>query len=141
MTAPDNTKRQIIQAKYIIRQQMARIAELEALVENLRSAAGAHDVLRSIYSDANQPTGHRLKAAGLALGHESPPLKPVEPALELAAEPVIPLADLVAQRRARQERMEVEMAAAIEQDLKAAEAQSRERSRHNGNGLIENKRT
>jgi hypothetical protein len=49
-----------------------------AEVERLRSAASAHDVLKSIYSDANQPTGHRLKAAGLALGHESPPLKPAE---------------------------------------------------------------
>jgi hypothetical protein len=83
----DSIKAKLDEAKYVMRRQMARIAELEAEVARLRSAAGAHDVLRSIYTDTNQPTGHRLKAAGLALGHESAPLKPVEPPLELVAEP------------------------------------------------------
>jgi hypothetical protein len=106
MPIADSIKGQIAQAKYIIRQQMARIAELEAEVERLRSAAGAHDVLRSIYSDANQPTGHRLKAAGLALGHESPPLKPAEAPLDLVAtEEIEPLASVVARQRARADRM------------------------------------
>ena len=106
MTVADSIKGQITQAKYIIRQQMARIAELEAEVERLRSAAGAHDVLRSIYTDANQPTGHRLKAAGLALGHESPSLKPVEAPLDLVAEEVIePLSVVVERQRARANRI------------------------------------
>jgi hypothetical protein len=103
MTVADSIKGQITRAKHIIRQQMVRISELEALVEQLRTAANAHDVLRSIYSDANQPTGHRLKAAGLALGFESAPLKPTEAPLELTAEPTIPLADLVTARRKRQD--------------------------------------
>jgi hypothetical protein len=101
MTVANSIKAQIDNAKYIIRQQMARIAELEAEVERLRSAAGAHDVLRSIYTDANQPTGHRLKAAGLALGNESPSLKPVEATLELVAEVVEPLSVIVERQRAR----------------------------------------
>ena len=103
MAAPNSIKSQIEHAKYIMRQQMARIAELEEENARLRSAASAHDVLKAIYSDANQPTGHRLKAAGLALGVESPPLKPMEAPLELTAEPTIPLADLVAARRKRQD--------------------------------------
>jgi hypothetical protein len=108
MTVANSIKAQIDEAKHVIRRQMARIAELEAEVERLRSAAGAHDVLRSIYADANQPTGHRLKAAGLALGHESPPLKSVEPPLELTAEVIEPLADVVARQRARADRMQRE---------------------------------
>jgi hypothetical protein len=106
MTVADSIKAQLDEAKYVMRRQMVRIAELEAEVERLRSAANAHDVLKSIYSDANQPTGHRLKAAGLALGVESAPLKSVEPPLELIAEPVVPLAELVEQRRARQRELE-----------------------------------
>jgi hypothetical protein len=105
MTVADSIKAQIDEAKHVMRRQMARIAELEAEVERLRSAASAHDVLKSIYSDANQPTGHRLKAAGLALGHESPPLKPAEAPLELVAEPIEPLADIVARQRARCDRI------------------------------------
>jgi hypothetical protein len=101
MTVADSIKAQLDDAAYVIREQMERIAELEAEVERLRSAAGAHEVLRSIYADPNQPTGHRLKAAGLALGHESPPLKSVEPALDLVPEPSIPIAQLVDQQRAR----------------------------------------
>jgi hypothetical protein len=105
MTVANSIKAQIDEAKHVMRRQMDRIAELEAEVERLRSAAGAHDVLRSIYTDANQPTGHRLKAAGLALGHETPPLKSVEPPLELTAEPYEPLADVVARQRARADAM------------------------------------
>jgi hypothetical protein len=108
MTAPNSIKAKLDEAKWVMRRQMARIAELEAEVERLRSAAGAHDVLRSIYTDANQPTGHRLKAAGLALGVESAPLKPTEAPLELVAEVIEPLADVVARQRARCDRMQLE---------------------------------
>jgi hypothetical protein len=43
------------------------------------------------------------------LGVESAPLKPVEPALDLVAEVIEPLADVVARQRARADRMEREM--------------------------------
>jgi hypothetical protein len=105
MSAPNSIKAQIDNAKCIIRQQMARIAELEAEVERLRSAANAHDVLKSIYSDASQPTGHRLKAAGLALGVESAPLKPVESPLDLVAEEIEPLPVVIERQRARADAM------------------------------------
>ena len=105
MTVADSIKAKLDDAKDVMRRQMVRIAELEAEVARLRSAAGAHDVLRSIYTDANQPTGHRLKAAGLALGVKSAPLKPVEPPLELTAEVIEPLADVIARQRARCDRM------------------------------------
>jgi hypothetical protein len=47
----------------------------------------------------------RTKAAAAALAHETPRLTPVPPALELTAEPVVPLAELVEQQRARIYRM------------------------------------
>jgi len=49
MTVADSIKAQLDDAAYIIREQMSRIAELEAEVERLRSAGGAHDVLKEIY--------------------------------------------------------------------------------------------
>jgi hypothetical protein len=69
---------------------------------------GAHDVLREIYADANQPISHRIKAACIAIGHEVPKLMSVPPPLDLTAEETIPLADLVTQRRARQNAIELE---------------------------------
>jgi hypothetical protein len=101
----DSIKAKLDEAKYVMRRQMARIAELEQENERLRSAAGAHDVLRSIYTDTNQPTGHRLKAAGLAIGHESAPLKATEAPLDLVAEEVEPLAQRMERQRARMDRI------------------------------------
>ena len=63
-------------------------------------------MLKEIYLDPDAPQGNRIKAASAALPHESPRLAPVSPPLDLVAEPVIPLADLVAQRRARQNALE-----------------------------------
>jgi hypothetical protein len=108
MTVADSVKGQIAQAKYIIRQQMARIAELEAEVERLRANASAHQTLASIYSDPAQPTGHRIKAAGLALGVETPRLDSVPPAIDATCEEIEPLADVVARQRARCDRMQLE---------------------------------
>jgi hypothetical protein len=62
--------------------------------------------LKEVYSDSDQPAYLRVKAAGLALAHETPRLQSVPPPLELTAEPIIPLADLVTQRRARQNQLE-----------------------------------
>jgi hypothetical protein len=125
MTVANSIKAMLDDAKDVMRRQMARIAELEAEVERLRSAASAHDVLKSIYSDANQPTGHRLKAAGLALGHESPPLKPAEAPLDLVAAEIEPLADVVRRQRARADRMLLEDPAFLAvRDFKGSDSDS-----------------
>src|SRR6516225_4580436 len=108
MTVANSIKAQIDEAKHVMRRQMARIAELEAEVERLRSATGAHSVLKSIYCDSNQPTGHRIKAAGLAIGHETPKLMPERAPLELHAEPSMPLEELCKIRMERQDRLEAE---------------------------------
>ena len=103
MTVTESIKQKLDEAAYIIRLQTARIEELTAENERLRSAAGAHGVLKAIYGNPDQPTGHRIKAAGLALPHETPKLMPERAPLELkAAEPERSLGELCEARMARQ---------------------------------------
>jgi hypothetical protein len=110
MTVANSIKAQIDEAKHVMKRQMARIAELEAEVERLKANASAHQTLASIYSDPAQPTGHRIKAAGLALGVETPRLESVPPAINATCEEIYePLADVIARQRARCERMQREM--------------------------------
>jgi len=67
--------------------------------------------LQEIYNNPQATEYNRVRAAGLALAHETPRLKSVPPALDLVAEEKpIPLAELVHLRRARQDRMERERA-------------------------------
>ena len=100
MAAMDSIKQKLDEAAYIIRLQTARIEELTAENERLRSAAGAHGVLKAIYGNPDQPTGHRIKAATAALPHEVPKLMPERAPLELQAEPEkVSLFDLAERRR------------------------------------------
>jgi hypothetical protein len=81
---------------------MAEITKLREENARLRSSENnAHSVLREVYNDPTASPAVRVKAAGLALSHESAPLKPVSQLELKAEEPVIPLADLVRRRRAR----------------------------------------
>ena len=84
---------------------MAEITKLREENARLRSSENTHSVLREVYNDPTASPAVRVKAAGLALPHETPRLAPVEAPLELVAEPVIPLAELVEKRRARSDRM------------------------------------
>ena len=65
-------------------------------------------VVKEIYSDPAASPSLRLKAAGLALPHETPRLTPVPPPLDLVAEEYEPLADVIARQRARCDRMQRE---------------------------------
>jgi hypothetical protein len=81
---------------------------LRAEVANLTEGANALATLQSLYRNGELPESLRAKCAGLALAHESPPLKPVQQ-LELQVEgPPEPLADVVARQRARADRMQRE---------------------------------
>jgi hypothetical protein len=86
-------------------------AECERLVaENARlrsSENNAHSVLREIYNDPDAPQGVRVKAAGLALQHETPRLTPVPPPLDLVAKEAEyePLSVRVERERARSDRI------------------------------------
>ena len=103
MTAMDSIKAKFDEYEYLLRAATEKIEELAAENERLRAAGGAHAVLKDIYLNRNQPESLRAKAATAALPHETPKLTPVSPPLELTAE-VIPLRQLVEQRRARADR-------------------------------------
>jgi len=88
---------------------MAEITRLREENARLRSSENnAHSVLREVYNDPTASPAVRVKAAGLALPHETPRLNPVSQ-LELAAEEEIePLADVIRRQRARADRMMLE---------------------------------
>jgi hypothetical protein len=86
----------------VVRKLTMKLEQLAAENARLRwSENDAHSVLREVYNDPTASPAVRVKAAGLALSHESAPLKPVTQLELKAEEPVIPLADLVRRRRAR----------------------------------------
>src|SRR6516225_4789664 len=91
----------------MVRLLTAKLEELAAENTRLRSSENnAHSVLREVYNDPTASPAVRVKAAGLALSHESAPLKPVSQ-LELTAERApLPLAEVVRLQRARTKALE-----------------------------------
>jgi hypothetical protein len=90
----------------ILQKLTEKLKELVAENERLKAGLDAHSTLKSIYADANQPAGVRVKAAAASLPHEVPRLMPEPRPLELTAEPTESLAELVHRRRARQRALE-----------------------------------
>ena len=86
----------------VVRQLMAKCEQLAA--ENTRLRAEKSDALsvcQELYSDPTAPAALRLKAAGLALPHETPRLESVPPPIDLVAQECKPLSQLVEERRRR----------------------------------------
>jgi len=84
----------------VVRQLMQKCEQLAAECTRLRAEKnGALSVCQEMYNDPSVPAALRLKAAGLALQFETPRLESVPPPMDLAAEPIIPLAELVTMRR------------------------------------------
>jgi hypothetical protein len=106
MAKPVSIKAKLAKYEYLIKLQMAKIEELAQ--ENAQLKEGtAHGTLRQIYNDPRTSQANRIRAAQAALACEQPRLMPVQQ-LELKAqeEPVQDLNELVAERRARQNRLE-----------------------------------
>jgi hypothetical protein len=104
----------VTEYQHVIREQMAEIEKLRAeydglvdenrrLLDWIMGDADAHTVLQSVYTNPASSEANRVKAAAASLPFEKPKLTSVPPCLELRAESV-PLKDLLASRRARQER-------------------------------------
>ena len=94
----------------VVRQLMAKCEQLAAENAALKANnASAHQTLRAIYGDSSQPATVRVRAAQAALNVETPPLKPQPPAIDAVCEEIIPLPQLIEQRRARADAMEREM--------------------------------
>jgi len=86
----------------MVRLLTAKCSELAAENVRLRSSENtAHSVLREVYNDPSASPHVRVLAAKAAISHESAPLRPQPAPLELAAEIIEPLADVVARQRAR----------------------------------------
>jgi hypothetical protein len=96
----------LVEYESVVRLLTAKLEELAAENARLRSEkSDALSVLREVYNDPAASPAHRIKAAGLALPHEVPRLESMPPPLELIAEPIEPLADVVARQRARADRL------------------------------------
>jgi hypothetical protein len=87
---------------------MAEIEKLRAENALLRSAEGAHDVLRRIYLNEAESSNARIKAAQASINYEKSRLENVPPALELTARKDEPLADMVHRRRRRADALQGE---------------------------------
>src|SRR5262249_54960232 len=89
----------------VLRRLTAKCEELIAENSRLRSENTAHSVLREVYNDPTASPAVRVKAAGLALPHETPRLMPEPRPLELVAEVIEPLSVVVEKQRARAARI------------------------------------
>src|SRR6516164_5923556 len=79
----------------MVRLLTAKLEQLAAENARLRSSENsAHAVLREVYNDPTASPAVRVKAAGLALPHETPRLTPVPPAIDATCEEIIPLNEL-----------------------------------------------
>ena len=102
----ESAEQKLARYEYVLDAYMAELDKLRAENERLIAAADAHATLRAIYTNPALSETARLKAAAASLPFEKPKLMSTPPPLELTAETVvIPLAELVAARRARQDRM------------------------------------
>jgi hypothetical protein len=101
-TKPDPKKSLATATIGIERVNCVKTGIIRALTEGTDDA---HSTLRRLYLDEAQNPNTRVRAAQAALNVEKPRLAPVEPPLELVAEVIEPLADVVARQRARCDRM------------------------------------
>jgi hypothetical protein len=95
--------------EHLCRAQQAEIQKLRDEAERLRAEGGAHAALKDVYLNPNSSAGNKIKAAAASLPFERPKLMSEQAPLELRAqdpEDLIPLSQLVEQRRARQDRLE-----------------------------------
>jgi|SRR6516164_6014196 hypothetical protein len=103
----DAEKIELLRAK--LEETLSENDRLRALVERLTEGASAHATLQELHRDRNLSPAIRAKAAIGCLGVETPPLKPQPPAIDASCEEIIPLAELVTQRRAYADAMQREM--------------------------------
>ena len=82
---------------------MAEITRLREENARLRSSENtAHSVLREVYNDPTASPAVRVKAAGLALPHETPRLMPEKAAIDATCEEIYePLSVIVERQRKR----------------------------------------
>jgi hypothetical protein len=101
----ETAEEKIARYEFVLDAYVRELTTLREENERLRSADGAHDVLRRIYLDEAQPSNTRLKAAQASINFEKSRLENVPPPLELVAEEYESLADRVTRMRKRADAM------------------------------------
>ena len=96
------TQSKLAECQDMIRLLTAKLTEVAAERDRLRAEkSDALSVCQEMYNNPDVPPALRLKAAGLALQFEVPKLMPERAPINATCEEYIPLAELIAQRRAR----------------------------------------
>ena len=102
MAVMESIKTKFAEYEYTIKLLTAKVEELAAENELLKSNLDAHQTLRQIYSNPNSAEGNRIKAAQADLTVEKPRLAMTAyVGKQQTEEVIIPLADLIRRRRAR----------------------------------------
>jgi hypothetical protein len=101
----ETVEQKLARYEFVLDAYVRELTTLREENERLKSADGAHDVLRRIYLNEAESSNTRLKAAQASINFEKSRLENVPPPLELAAEPYEPLAVVVERQRARAERI------------------------------------
>ena len=92
-----------------LEEAVGEIDRLRAVVAKLTEGTDdAHSTLRRLYLDEALSPTTRVRAAQAALNVEKASLKPTEAPLDLIAEPIEPLAEVVRRQRARADKMLLE---------------------------------
>jgi hypothetical protein len=102
----DAEKIELLRAK--LEETLSENDRLQVLVAKLMGTDDAHSTLRRLYLDEAQNPNTRVRAASAALNVEKPSLKPEPAPLNLVAEKIEPMADLVARQRRRADALQGE---------------------------------
>jgi hypothetical protein len=77
----ETLEQKLMRFETVIGLQMQEIDRLRSENERLRTGAGAHQVLQSIYRNPDSHEGNRIKAATASIGFEQPKIGSVLPSL------------------------------------------------------------
>jgi hypothetical protein len=107
MAVMESIKTKFAEYEYTIKLLTAKVEELAAENELLKSNLDAHQTLRQIYSNPDSAESNRIKAAQAALTVEKPRLAMTAYAgKKVTGEVIIPLAEVVRLQRARAKALE-----------------------------------
>ena len=104
MTDDTDLRSKLAECESIIQQLVARLQETVDENDRLRAmteGASSYATLSEIHRNRELPAAVRTKAAIGCLSREIPPLAPERAPIELTAEPVRPLSEIVQEQRAR----------------------------------------
>jgi hypothetical protein len=126
----ETAEEKIARYEFVLDAYVRELTTLREENERLKSADGAHDVLRRIYLNEAENSNTRLKAAQASINFEKSRLENVPPPLDLVPEQYESLADKVTRMRAYADALAPKL---IEQTAKDNEMAARA-WRNGGNG-------